>query len=878
MDRRRWQEIEEAFYRALDLPEDDRGRFLSDLEAADRSLHAEVESLLTQDAAEDEPVLDAVEEALQEVAFEGTEQRRFGPYQTGRWLGGGSQSDVYLAVRTDGEYASKVAIKVAKRGFPTEDLRRRFRQERQILANLRHAHIARLFDGGTTAEGLPFFVMEYVDGEPIDSYSDHRRLPITERLRLFLAVCSAVEQAHRNLIIHRDLKPGNILVAEDGRPILLDFGIAKLLEEPAHEDAAVRTVEGLRFLTPAYASPEQVLGQPLTTATDVYSLGVILYALLCGRPPHELSGLEPKALYETICERQPSPPSRSLGRLENTDEGSTLAEQRAETLSGLQKRLRGDLDTIVLMALRKEPERRYASVAALAEDLERHLQHRPIRARNEAFAYRASKLVRRHPYSVAATLALLLAVVAGVTSTLRATWVAQAQRDQARISQAEAERVTDFMVGLFEISSPEVSLGEQVSAAQVLDRGAELIEGELSEQPLSRARLLSAMGRAYHGLGLYPKAAELLREVIVDRERVLGATHREVALGLLDLARSELVSGNSSQAEEDVQRSLEISTEIGPTADEGRASALDLLAEVRLRQGELSSAEALYRQALELRTSLLGPRHLDSLESLNDLGETLVAGRRLDEAHELFERVLEGRRRLLPATHPEVVKVLNNIAVVQQQSGDLEGAEATMRKVVEARRRLYGEDHPHVALAYNNLGQVLAFQGKHEEALGWAQKALDLSVALYPVGHPSIADLAYTLGRVLEELARFEDAESRYSEALKIRRQAHGSKHPSVAQSLVALAALHHRQGRMERALEEARESLRILQASALPPEDYRHSSPQLQIGLVLADTGRCEEALPHLERALELRRKYLPEGHPGLSSAIGAQDRCGAA
>ncbi|MCP3958131.1 MAG: serine/threonine protein kinase [bacterium] len=875
MDRGRWQEIEEAFHRAVELPEDERRRFLDELKAGDRDLHAEVESLLSRDAAEDEPVFDAVEEAIQHVAFEGTEQRTFGPYKAGRWLGGGSQSDVYLAERTDGEYRSKVAIKVAKRGFPTEDLRRRFRQERQILANLRHTNIARVLDGGTTEEGLPFFVMEYVDGEPIDDYCDRRRLSIAERLRLFLSVCSAVEHAHRNLIIHRDLKPGNILVAEDGRPILLDFGIAKLLEEPAHVDAAVRTVEGLRFLTPAYASPEQVLGEPLTTSADVYSLGIVLYGLLCGRPPYELDGLEPKALYETICETRPSAPSRSLRRSESVERDRALARARDETAGGLRHRLQGDLDTIVLMALRKEPERRYASVATLAEDVEHFLRHRPIRARKEAVGYRLSKLVRRHPYGVAATVALLLTVVVGVASTMRATWVAQAQRDQARISQAEAERVTEFMVGLFEVSSPEVSLGEKVSAVEVLDRGAELIEGELSEQPLSRARLLNAMGRAYHGLGLYPKAEELLREVIVDREKVLGPTHQEVAEGLLDLARSELVSGDYSRAEEGVRRSLEIYAEIGSSVAEGKAAALNLLAEIRLRQGELEPAEELYRQALELRSSLLGAQHLDSLESLNDLAETLVAGRRLDEAREFFDQVLKGRRRLLSDAHPEVVKVLNNIAVVQQQSGDLEGAEATMREVVEARRRLYGESHPHVALAYNNLGQVLSFQGKHEEALIWAQQALDLSVDLYQAGHPGIANLSHSLGRVLEQLERLEEAEGKYLDSLAIRREAHGEGHPSVAQSLVALAALHHRQGRMDRALEEARESFRILDA-ALPPEDYRRSSPQLQIGLLLADTGRCDEALPFIEQVLALRRKYLPEGHPALSSAVAAQDRCG--
>ncbi|MCH9651369.1 MAG: tetratricopeptide repeat protein [Deltaproteobacteria bacterium] len=887
MDPQRWRQIEDIFHQAAALEPAARARYITEAAGGDEDLRREVESLLISSSASDDPVVEVVGKTLREVAFEGTLQQTFGPYRASRWLGGGNHSDVYLAERTDGEYHAEVAIKVAKRGFPTEDLRRRFRQERQILASLEHPHIARILDGGTTGDGLPFFVMEFVDGEPIDEYCDHRKLSIRKRLELFRSVCSAVEHAHRNLTIHRDLKPSNILVAEGGRPILLDFGIAKLLQPPTTLDQALRTQEGVQMLTPAFASPEQVLGKPLSTSTDVYSLGVVLYDLLCGRPPYELEGLEPKALYETVCESQPAEPSRALrrrDRAQGTPQGSAqsrvgaVAEARGETVNGLQQRLQGDLDTIALMALRKEPERRYASVAALSEDIGLYLRHRPIRARKETLSYRSSKLLRRHPYGAATTAALLLAVLVGVLSTMRATSLAQAQRDQAQISEAEAERVTDFMVGLFEVSSPEISLGEEVSALEILDRGAKLIEDELDEQPLSRARLLRAMGRAYHGLGLFPRAQTLLEQASQDREKILGSSHEEVAAGLVDLAKPILAAGDYAQAQQVIEESLEIYRRSTSTSssrvDLGKAEALNVLGEIRTGQGDVAQAEDLYRQALDLRASRLGLDHLDSLESLNDLAETLFTGGRFEEAESLFGQVLAGRKRRLSEAHPKTIETLNNIAVVQQAQENFQGAEVTMREVIEDRRRLYGNDHPHVILSYSNLAQILSSQGKFQEAVGWAEQALDLGIQLHQQDHPRIADLLHSLGGILMDLDRLEDAQRRLSEALEIRRRSLGEGHPYVAQSLISLAALHQRLGQMDLAFQETRQSLQIL-ATALPEGDFRNSYPQLQMGLLLSEAGRCEEAIPYFDQALESRSTVYPEGHEALEEILEGSRLC---
>ncbi|MEM7583329.1 MAG: serine/threonine-protein kinase [Acidobacteriota bacterium] len=904
MDLERWRRIEELFHRAVELPEGERPRFLAELPDTDPELRDEVASLLRSHAEQDDPVVEAVERSLRDVA-EGSSQQTFGPYRARRRLAGGTQADVYLAERTDGEYRTQVAIKVAKRGFPTEELRRRFRQERQILASLSHPNIARLLDGGTTADGLPFLVMDYVDGQPIDRYCDQAKCSIRQRLELFRAVCEAVEHAHRNLTIHRDLKPSNILVTEDGQPVLLDFGIAKLLAEPSraepsraepsraepsraepsraepsraepsHADASIRTMDGLRFLTPAYASPEQVLGQQLTTSTDIYSLGVVLYRLLAGRPPYELDSLEPKALYEAVCERRPPAPSQALNDDAATrQQTEAIAAARGTSFSALRQRLKGDLDTITLEALRKEPERRYPTVAALIEDLDRTLSHRPISARRESARYRFTKLVRRHPYGVAATAALVLAIAIGVLATLRATWQAREQRDRAQASQAEAERVTDFMAGLFEVASPEISLGREPTAGELLDLGAERISARLDEQPMSRSRLLRAMGKAYHGLGRYERASELLREAIEDRRQAVGPSHPEVAECLLDLARAQISLGDPTAAEQSLQASLAICDQQGPAADPLRAATLNLLAQVRQRQGDIAQAERLHRQAVELNTRLLGTDHLVTLESLNDLAEALAERRQFARANELYRQVLDGQRRQLSSVHPDVIKTLNNLATAQLAAGDPEASETSMRRVVAARRQLYGEDHPHVALAYSNLGQVLSSQGRHAEALQWLDSALELSVKHYGEAHPRVADLTYNVGFVLEELGRLDAAEQRMSQALTLRRAAHGSQHPAVAQSLVALAGLHHRMGRTDEAITEARESLRILR-DALPADDYRQSSPQLQLGLLLTAIGRCDEALPLLERAVALRRSYLPEEHPALAAAVAALRAC---
>src|SRR5215210_2267496 len=402
MDREAWERVKEIFAAARELPAAARPDFLTEACAGDPAVRREVESLLAAQSGIGESFLaePAAGEAFRLIEHRGTEEwigRRIGAYRVLAELGSGGMGTVFLAARADAEFERQVAIKVIRRGLDRAEIVSRFRQERQILAGLDHPNIARLLDGGATEEGLPYLVMERVEGVPIDRYSAEASLDLPGKLGLFLKICAAVQYAHRNLIVHRDLKPSNILVTREGEPKLLDFGIAKFLEPGPAEGL---TISGERLLTPDYASPEQVLGEPITTSSDVYSLGVLLYQVLCGRPPYRIAGRTPQELERVVCEEEPLPPSRTLSRGSDTEK--------------LREQLRGDLDNIVLKALAKEPARRYASVEHLSEDLERYLTGRPVLARSGGWWYRSGKLLRRHRLAAAAAGAVALSLILGI--------------------------------------------------------------------------------------------------------------------------------------------------------------------------------------------------------------------------------------------------------------------------------------------------------------------------------------------------------------------------------------------------------------------------------------------------------------------------------
>ncbi len=497
----RWERITELLEKALALPGAEREAFLQGACTEDPEIRREVESLLASHEEADSSFLNPSEAIAEEPAEKDTRPgvevgRRIGPYLVTEKIGHGGMGEVFAATRADGQYEKKVALKLVRTGYDTSFVLERFRNERQILASLDHPNIARLLDGGTTQETIPYLIMELVDGAPIDTYCDAKKLSVTERLQLFRQVCSAVQYAHQHLVIHRDIKPSNILVTQDGVPKLLDFGIAKILDPSGSTESTL-----LRPMTPEYASPEQVRGEAISTHTDVYSLGVVLYQLLTGRSPYRVDTRTPERLAEAITRDEPERPSTAIHRKETAGGAGDSREITPEEVSGtreatparLQKRLRGDLDFILLKALRKEPMQRYSSVEQFSEDIRRHLEGIPVGARKGTWSYRSGKFVRRHKASVLAASLIFVTLVTAVVVTVR----------EARIAQRRFNDVRKLANSLmFEVhDSIENIPGATQARKLVVQRSLEYLD-KLSKESGNDPDLLRDLATAYRRMGL----------------------------------------------------------------------------------------------------------------------------------------------------------------------------------------------------------------------------------------------------------------------------------------------------------------------------------------------------------------------------------------
>ncbi|MEO1085707.1 MAG: serine/threonine-protein kinase, partial [Acidobacteriota bacterium] len=518
-----------------------------------------------------------------------------GPFRLLEVLGEGGMGTVYLGERADGTYQQQVAIKVVKEGLIGTHVKRRFERERQILARMEHPSVARLLDGGTTPEGLPYLVMEYVAGQPIDVYCDQHRLSIEARLRLFRKVCLGVQMAHSNLIVHRDLKPSNILVSADGLPKLLDFGISKLLEEDDPAAGTALTLLGQRVLTPEYASPEQVRDEPITTGVDIYALGLLLHRLLTSDRPYALPTTRGEALRKAICETPAERPSVTVARLTSADlsKGEAIAAARSTEPRRLRRRLAGDLDHIVSKALRKEPSERYESVELLSADIDRHLEGLPVEARRGGWRYRTGRFLRRHRVAVVAGVSVVLALAAGLVGQTREAERANREAERATLEATTSARVADFLVTLFDASDPMLTR-EVPTGRQLLDRGVERIHHELSDEPLIQARLMSTLGRVYHNQGLFAEAEPLFATALERRQEVLEAGHPDIATSHLDLA------------------------------DDLRT------------QGRLEAAMPHYEQAVSMRREHFGADSIELAQALNNMALGLIRIGDYDRAQELL--------------------------------------------------------------------------------------------------------------------------------------------------------------------------------------------------------------------------------------------------
>jgi eukaryotic-like serine/threonine-protein kinase len=854
-DAEAWAALQPLVDRALDLEEPARSAFVEEVSHDDPEAGRRLADFLRTAEAACEPVEralarqpGAVIAALTEIGDEPDLPERIGPYVVRGTIGRGGMGTVLLAERADGEFEQQVAVKLVKKGMDSAEILERFRAERQIVARLQHPHIARLLDGGATASGQPWFAMEHVSGQALVAYCDDRRLPAAARVRLFLQVCDAVEYAHRNLVVHRDLKPSNVMVTADGQAKLLDFGIAKLLDADG-EDATLTRREA-RALTPAYAAPEQLRGEPVTTATDVYSLGVTLYELLSGHRP--FAAATRSSVEAAVLQEEPEPPSRAAVRGDAETRGR-VAEARGTTADRLPRILRDDLDTIVLQAMRKAPERRYASARALADDLRRHLDGMPVVARPDTLAYRASRFVRRHRVGVAAAALVVVSIVGGVAATVRQT--REALRQARR-----AEEVKTFVQNVFAQSDPNAAKGREVTARQLMDQGTRRVRTELASQPDLQAEMLLFLGNLHLQVGLEKESLPVLEQARDLRRNLygegsLGVAEVEIALGYAASSLGQLEAAQKYYGDALLTRGRALGEHHADTA-----LARGRLGRILLERGDLPGArEALSLALVDQRRTLPAP-HSDLAASLNAMGRVHQARGDYDQARALYEESLQMRRQLFGNEHTQVSETLVNLAGVFKDQGRAREAVSLFREALEVSRRLLGNRHEKVAIDLNNLGGALVVTADYPEAETCLRESLAIREGIHGAGHPRTAVGLHNLARVLRYEGQLEEAESRSRAAVALGSQMLGNDHPSVAAARAELAQILLARGQLTEAEALARQALAATRAK-LPPDHPQVADVLLALARVALAAGRAAEAETLAAEVAQLRAKRLGPG-----------------
>lgn len=890
--------MERLFHEALALPPEERVAFV-DQHAPDDDARAELLALLTADAEPATPLRvtpDELAAAAGLVAPTLTGQT-IGPYRILEPIGQGGMGTVYHAVRED--LGSRVALKVIRGALGDPVRINRFHQEQRVLARLEHEHIARLLDAGVARDETPYLVMEYVAGTPITEWCDRRDLDIEDRLRLFLDLCDAVAFAHRHAVVHRDLKPTNVLVTTDGRVKLLDFGVAKLLAEDDVDTALTAT--GARILSPPYAAPEQLLGEPITTATDIYGLGAILYELLAGAPPRAASATAPAAWAAATVDDVVAP--------------STAARRTGPPAADRARRIAGDLDAICLRALARDPARRYAAVELLRDDIAHYLAGLPVVARMPTLRYRAGKFIRRHAIAVATAATVIILLAAGIAGT---TW--QARR--AERARADAEELAGFLVGLFQASDPEEMQGRTITARDLLAEGTARAR-ELDRRPEIQLRLLDAMARAYLGLGDYPRADSLatlalertralhgerhpdyadrlvtlsktreavgreveaetlLRDALALRRRHLGARHDLTTATMLDLAMLLLQRKGYDEAETLARTALEARTALhGPESDEV-ATALDALASNLWLSGkDIAEAETLLRKAVAIRERLHGPVDLHLANSLVALSAFLPVAGKAAEAEEAARRAYEIRRAIYGDDHPSTIHVLNNVARALQAQRNPAEARAIYREILRRLDHVYTGDHQYLAIVLNNLSATFYEESVLDSAEYYLRQALEMRIRLYGRLDANVALYQHNLGTLQRVLGRVAEAEKALAESFQTRATLYGEENPITLRTGAVYASVLAERGKLDEAERLLHDILRRQRGDSTGiSSDAARTMGYLAD--LLARRGAYEEAEALYLPALAMAREQWAPNHPrrrelveGLASLYDAWKR----
>ncbi|MEN7344195.1 MAG: tetratricopeptide repeat protein [Pseudomonadota bacterium] len=852
----RWRRIRTLFQQTLAQPVEAQAQFLKEAAAGDADIYDDVRRLL--DAAESTgmDLSEAVAEAAAEMSpaiLNDTIQQ----YRIIDLLGEGGMGQVYLAERDDQHYQQRVAIKVLGIQRPTDELVARFRAERQMLATLSHVNIAKLLDGGETDDGAPYFVMEHIDGQSIDSYCDENGLNTKARLQLFTKVCAAVDHAHRNLIIHRDIKPSNIMVDASGEPKLLDFGIAKLLETDID---GLETRSSARMMSPLHASPEQVRGQPISVASDIYALGVLLYQMLTGQHPYSQTATTPAEIERAICETEPSKPSaRMTTGSTNADDLARIARARSATVSELAQTIGGDLDNIVLMAMQKEPERRYASVRELVADIDRFLNRRPVTARPTGIAYRIRLFVRRNllPTVIAAT-----ASAAVVASTTMSVYRIAEERDVARAERVKAEAIGDFLLNVFGGAHADVAQGEETTARELLNNGANSVTQTLEEDPALRAVMLRVLGEAFYSLGNADRAEALYLEAT-------KALDEQAAPALDEIATLQLVRGMVDQdrakfdaAEEKFSRARQLRAQHFGERSFEVAEAIQMQAHLTAYQGDMPAAIALYEEGLAISRDLPGDNtgviaeFLSKLAAAHrELGDDKTAERLLLDAIAALDRAYGNR-------HPRYLESQRYLADVYRDQQRFSESEALYLSNIAVRQEVLGPNHTEVGTAYNEYSILLSDMGDTDGAVAAAAEFLRVLELNYD--EPTAG-----LGAAYNNMAWLKIEQSDYAGAIVGFNQSIGvqdaigldADHLHRSFPVYGRAVARRKNGALELAMQEFERVLEM-RRQHFEESNLLISEVKVELGATLISVGRPQDAETVLIDALDHLRKEQGATH----------------
>ena len=867
-----WKTIEAAFAAASELDGEARETFLADFERDHPQLIGQLRDLLAADA-DDRELAEPIASTMESLAGETKDSwlgREIGAWKLVRRIGEGGMGAVFLAQRADDEFEQAGALKLMTSRVIGRDAVARFRAERQFLAKLSHPNIAQLLDGGSTDEGQPYLVMEYIDGVSIDRYCDIETLDVPERLRLIGKVCDAVDYAHRNLIVHRDLKPGNILVDGRGEPKLLDFGIAKLLDAHAIDQTLAMTREGMLVLTPEYASPEQVRGEPPSIATDVYALGVLLYRLLTGHSPYGASPLTGVDLEKAIVSQDPARPSTVVttpveitGAVPFTAED--LSAQRSTSPERLRKRLVGDLDNIVLKALQKDPSRRYSSVARLRDDIDNYLASRPVNARPDSFAYRAGKFVRRNWLPVAAVSIFVVTVTALVTYyTARLAH----ERDTARLEAARAEQVAEFLTDLFEEASPAKNFGKPMDARQLLDTGAARIADELDDQPDLRAALTLTIADTYLKMRENKTAREFLEPLLDDIGEQVGRDDPAFLRLEREFGNALLYTGNPKEAKAIFERNHASWQRIAVPDSFEMGIAEQRLGTTAWQLNENEASEEHLLTAMRILRNHADPDPTHLTQTMTEYGVLLRNTNRFEEEEALLREAMALQEACCGTEQTGYVDPLNNLGNNYYARGMYAKAEETYREVTRLQKILYGEDGVGHANALMNLSNAVKENGNLEEALAMQTQGREIYGRGYGDDSVQFAYASENIGNFLMEMRRFDEAEKEFLAAMNILEQKFGADDVEYAITQSNYGNMLMRAGRNDEGMPQLIASHETFLAQFGPQNpSVIHSNIKIANGLL--NMEQPERALEHALAAVEAAKGLWSGPHPSTVEAL---------